>query len=376
MTENLRENYFLAVRTGLLLVLEIYIALSQFILTGASYGMLLLLALFLGTMTARELVKTNKKKWIFFGVSLFLWLVMMAASENGFLLLGIMLCYEGITYLKPGILWYFLPLPVACIPDRTDIPVQIMFTLFLGVIYFQHDFIIESYRKQTKDETILEQHLKHDMYEKEHEMKQEIKRSLLLAENQVLEERARLSQTLHDKLGHNINGSVYQLEGAKVLMEKEPKRAKEMIQAVIDQLRTGMDEIRVILRKERPKKYRLALLQLEKLCEECRKKGVNAALLTKGDLSAVPEKYLEIILDNAYEAVSNSLKYAGCTKIDMTIYVLNKMVRCSISDNGTGCEQFADGMGISGMRSRMREINGILSFETQTGFTVNMLLPL
>lgn len=376
MTENLRENYFLAVRTGLLLVLEIYIALSQFILTGASYGMLLLLALFLGTMTAKEFVNTNKKKWIFFGVSLFLWLVMMAASENGFLLLGIMLCYEGITYLKPGILWYFLPLIAACIPNKAGIPVQIMFTLFLGVIYFQHDFIIESYRKQTKEDTIHEQSLKHNMYEKEHEMKQEIKRGLLLAENQVLEERAQLSQKLHDKLGHNMNGSIYQLEGVKVLMEKEPQKAKEMIQAVIDQLRTGMDEIRIILRKERPKKYRLALLQLEKLCEECRQKGIDATLVTEGDLSAVPENYLEIILDNAYEAVSNSLKYAGCTKIDMTLHVLNRMVRCSISDNGTGCEQFADGMGISGMRSRMREINGILGFETQAGFTVNMLLPL
>lgn len=221
-----------------------------------------------------------------------------------------------------------------------------------------------------------EQYLKHTMYRREHEMQEEVRRSLLMAENQMLEERTQLSQTLHDKLGHNINGSVYQLEAVKVLMEKEPETSKKMIQAVIDQLRTGMDEIRAILRKERPKKYKLAVLQIEKLCEDCRVKGVNAELITEGELSQVPEKYLEIILDNAYEAVSNSMKYAKCTRIEIKVHVLNQMVRCSISDNGVGCADIVDGMGISGMRHRVREVKGILDFESADGFTMNMLLPL
>ena len=159
-------------------------------------------------------------------------------------------------------------------------------------------------------------------------------------------------------------------------MEKEPETAKKMTQAVIDQLRTGMDEIRAILRKERPKKYKLALLQLQQLCDECNQKGVEAQLVIEGELSKVSEKYLEIILDNAFEAVSNSLKYAKCTKIDIKIHVLNQMVRCSISDNGVGCDAIEDGMGIAGMRRRVREVNGILDFETEIGFTINILLPL
>ena len=98
--------------------------------------------------------------------------------------------------------------------------------------------------------------------------------------------------------------------------------------------------------------------------------------MIEGELSKVSEKYLEIILDNAFEAVSNSLKYAKCTKIDIKIHVLNQMVRCSISDNGVGCDAIEDGMGIAGMRRRVREVNGILDFETEIGFTINILLPL
>ncbi len=374
MAEQLRENYFLAVRISLLLILEIYIVLSQSVLTGASSKVLLLLALFVGVMSGKELVN-KEKKWIFFCASVLVCAVMIWVLGTEFLLLGILLCYELISWIKPGILWYFAPFVIACAPTEISIYIQVIITLFLGLIYIQHDFVVESYRRQTREDMLVEQHLKKNIYKKEHEMQEEIKKGLLMAENQILEERAQLSQTLHDKLGHNINGSVYQLEAVKVLMEKEPETAKRMIQAVIDQLRTGMDEIRAILRKERPKKYKLAILQLEKLCEECRKKGVKAELLTEGELSEVSEKYLEIILDNAYEAVSNALKYANCTKIDIKIYVMNQMIRCSISDDGVGCEEIVDGMGISGMRRRVREINGILNFESEVGFTINMLLP-
>lgn len=375
MEEQLRENYFLAIRISLLLILEVYIILSQSVLTGASGEVLLLLALFIGAMSGKEFVK-EKKKWIFFVLSAILCLIIIHRLGNEFLLLGILLCYEFISFLKPSFLWYCAPILLACVPSEVGVFVQVLLTIVFGMIYTQHDFVVEFYKKQTMEDTLVEQHLKRDMYEKEHALQEEIKRGMLVAENQLLEERANLSQTLHDKLGHNINGSVYQLEAVKLLMEKDPESSKKMIQAVIDQLRTGMDEIRAILRKERPKKYKLAMLQLEKLCGECNEKGVEACLITEGDMSQVPEKYLEIILDNAYEAVSNSMKYAKATRIEIKIYVLNQVIRCSISDNGVGCDNIVDGMGLSGMRKRVREINGILDFESEAGFTINMLLPI
>lgn len=374
MTERFRGNFFLVTRILLLLVLEIYIVFSKFILTGASYRVLLLLALFVGIMAAKELAE-KKIRWIFIGVAFLVWLLMLQILGREFFILGIFLYYETITLFRPGMLWYGIPLIFACVPSEIGTAVQMMFTLFLGLLYIQNDFVVASYREQTKEDIMLEQRLKRDMHEKEHEFREEINRGLLKAENQILEERAKLSQTLHDKLGHSINGSVYQLEAVKLLMEKEPEKSRKMLQAVIDQLRTGMDEIRMILRKERPEKYKLALLQITRLCEECNEKGIEAVLLTEGKLEEVPDKYLEIILDNACEAVSNSLKYAGCTRIEIKIHVMNQVIRCSISDNGVGCKEIVDGMGIAGMRRRIREVNGILDFDTELGFTINMLLP-
>ena len=375
MEERFRNHYFVLLRIALLLVLEVYIILSQSVLTGASVEVLLILALFIGVIAGKELME-RRYQIIWLVTAGVIWIIMLFAVGTAFTLLGVYLCYEVLTYFKPRLFLYILPVGIAFIPSEIGSSVQLMMATLVGVIYCQHDFVVEPYRKQTKEDTITEQRLKHDINRREYEMKEEVRKSFLMAENQMLEERAELSQTLHDKLGHNINGSVYQLEAVKVLLEKEPEVSRKMVQAVIDQLRSGMDEIRVILRKERPKKYKLAVLQLEKLCEECREKGVEAELITEGELKGIPKKYLEVILDNAYEAVSNSMKYAKCSRIKISIHVLNKMIRCSISDNGIGCKEIIDGMGISGMRKRIREINGILDFETEVGFTINMLLPL
>ena len=54
---------------------------------------------------------------------------------------------------------------------------------------------------------------------------------------------------------------------------------------------------------------------------------------------------------------------------------MNKVIRCMVSDNGKGCNKLIDGMGISGMRKRVRDVNGIIGFETETGFSINMLFP-
>lgn len=375
MSEQFRENYFLAVKISLLIGLELYIGLTQSVLTGASGKVLLLLAILVGVYTGKDLVGDGKR-WFLYVLFVVIWIIMIGKVHKAFLLLGICLAYDIISLVKPNLIWYFAPLILGVMNTGIKNSVQMMVCLFVGIIYIQHDFIVESYRKQAREDTISEQKLKKNLYQKEHQMQEEMKKGLLQAENQLLEERAQLSQTLHDKLGHNINGSVYQLEAIKVIMDKEPETSKRMIQGVIDQLRTGMDEIRAILRKERPKKYRLATIQLEKLCEDCISKGVEANVITEGDLAAVPEKYLEVILDNAYEAVSNSMKYAHCTKIEIKIHVMNQMVRCSIADNGVGCKNIEDGMGISGMRRRVREINGILDFDTEIGFAINMLLPI
>jgi len=326
-------------------------------------------------MIAKEILNGKRKIPAYLIGSVFLGLLLYFGGR-GFLLLAFFMIFEVLSDLKVSLKWYLLASIAAFAPNPYGPGMQVMIVLLLEVCYIQHYFIVVAYKEQMFKETIIEQDLKKDIYLKAAESKAEIRKNMLLAENKLLEGRSKLAQTLHDKLGHNINGSIYQLEAIKLILDKDPEKSKVMLQGVIDRMRGGMDEIRAILRKEKPEKKEQSMLQLYKLCEDCNDKGVTMELSTSGDISAIQENLWEIILDNSFEAVTNAMKYSKCTRINVSIVVMNKMVRCNISDNGIGCRKFTDGMGISGMRSRVRGVGGTISFETENGFSVNMLLPL
>ena len=57
MGERLREKYFILLRVVMVLILEMYIVISQSVLTGASVKVLLLLALFIGVVSGKELAE-------------------------------------------------------------------------------------------------------------------------------------------------------------------------------------------------------------------------------------------------------------------------------------------------------------------------------
>lgn len=376
MNERLKNNYFVFVRILLMLVLCVYGIMNVMQTTGVSVWILLLVSFYIGAMTVKEIFDGRGRIYLLFVAILFLCLIIYFGKST-FLMLVFFTVFEAFSlFPKIDFKWYFLPVLGAFIESPLGWGTQLVLVAMMVVIYIQHNFVVKDYKKQMQEDVRVEQSLKKDMLKQEYASKEELRKGMLVAQNQILEERANLSQTLHDKLGHNINGSIYQLEGAKLLMDKEPEKSKCMIQAVIDQLRTGMDEIRGILRKERPKKNKLAMLQLYKLCEDCNDRGVEAELTVEGDTALVTDDIWEVILDNAFEAVSNSMKYARCKHIDIKLVVMNKVVRCSITDDGIGCVKMTDGMGISGMRQRVRAVNGSLGFETEAGFTVTMILPI
>ena len=374
--ERLKNHYFVLVRILLMLTFGAYGFVERTGKEAASVWALLLVSLYLSSMVVYE-VFSKKQKFICLLLAAGFFCALMALGETGFILFGFLIIYDFLSLfesLDPRV--YLVPVLAVMIPTQIGFITKLIAVVLTAVVYVQHNTVIRSYKKQMMEDTVTEQNLKRDMQQKEYAAKMEQRKSMIMAENQILEERASLSQTLHDKLGHNINGSVYQLEAAKVLLEKDPKKSETIIQAVIDQLRSGMDEIRVILRKERPAKKELAMLQLYKLCEDCNNKGVKTELVTEGDTALIPDPIWEVILDNAFEAVSNSMKYSKCSSIDITICVMKQRVRVSIADNGIGCPQIEDGMGISGMRQRVRVASGTIDFQTDPGFTVTMLLPI
>lgn len=373
MKENFRENYFLLLRITVAALFEIYLLMTTKALNKGGYVVLFEAACF---FTAVVLCGLWESKKVFLLAEIFTAGILLGMMERSFMLLFGIVCLDITKVYSLGFFGYILPLGISFFAGSGNFEQNFLFLTLISFLYFQHNEIVLPYRKQIREEENSEMSLKRDMRKQEHIYRENLQNNMLRTENALLEERARLSQTLHDKLGHNINGSVYQLEACKVLLEKDTKRVEKMIQVVIDNLRSGMDEIRLILRKEQPKKHKLAIQELQRLCKGCEEKGITCTLQMNGAIDQIPEGYLEVILDNSFEAVSNALKYAACTEIRIEITKWNQFAQCKISDNGVGCSEIVEGMGLSGMRQRMRSIGGILEFEPEIGFVVKMLFPL
>jgi signal transduction histidine kinase len=394
MNESVKKNYFSIIKLCCIIILIFYFIFSnEKSLHDLSLEWFLLalnLAAILGYEFVRDLKDSPENSMDLFGVwvgkrklfllcieillTLFL-IFSFKGSTNGLYLLPIIIL-DTITFLHLPFTYSLLTFGGAFLhPDNFFI--YLFYCLFVMVIYFQNYVIIEKYRKYLEDFEQEEYRLKDSIHSKDTLYKEELEKSSLSFENQMLEEKARLSQALHDKLGHSINGSIYQLEACKILMKKEPEESTKIVQGVIDNLRTSMDEIRSILRREKPDKKRMALLQLMGLCEECKDKyGIRAEVTIDGENKEIPEYLWDVILDNTIEAVTNTLKYANCTEILIEITILHKVIRCSITDNGIGCKAIKDGMGLQGMKNRTRKVNGFLDISSENGFRINMILPL
>ncbi|WP_312101192.1 histidine kinase [Lachnoclostridium sp.] len=373
MKENIMRYQFVLIKGLLLGAVFLYHVMEQENKLLNQYGVWVIYALLFSAVIAQGITKRHKTLLLLIQAVLVIAMVSWFGREYALTLPVIFLSVAGSRKVKyPFYTAAFLG--VFIYPD--NMAVYILFTSVCILLFIQNDVIIDKYQKLLQSYEQNEQKLKYSMDNQNHIYKKELIENNLYFENKLLEEKGRLSQAMHDKLGHSINGSIYQLEATKVLLTSEPEQAKGILQAVIDNLRISMDEIRQLLRREKPDKRKLALLQLMTLCEECKKKyNIDAEVIVSGDNKSVPEYIWEIILDNSFEAVSNALKYSKCKHITIQIVILNKLVRCTIEDDGVGCMQINEGMGISGMRKRVRAINGVLDVTSQIGFCINMILP-
>lgn len=372
MSNNIKKYYFILVKLLCMISIIVYtVLISSEPLEKLGIKIFLLACLLMVSMVFELEVS---KKTIFLILQVLFYIGLLILYGNQCLVFFPIIIMDVVICLKAPLPFYLIPFIglIWC----GEIPVYILLCITTIIIYLQNYVVVDAYKKYMNDFEIEEFQLKKTMDNRGLVYKNELEKNSIYFEKKILEEKSYLSQALHDKLGHVINGSIYQLEACKVLLTSKPEECNEIMQKVIDSLRVSMDEIRDILRREKPDKKQMAMLQLSNLCEECKEKYKIAAEVTlEGETEKVPEVIWEIILDNTFEAVSNALKYAKCNSLMIRINVLNKVVRCSIVDDGIGCDALSPGMGIQGMKQRARSINGFVDIISEGGFKINMILP-
>jgi signal transduction histidine kinase len=194
------------------------------------------------------------------------------------------------------------------------------------------------------------------------------------------QERLRIARELHDVVAHNVSLMAIQAGAARVAGNSSPETLASIEQSARDTL-AELNKLLGVLRKS-PAGPELApqptLDDLDALLKPARDAGLEATLKLEG-----AKRHLPSALDlSAYrivqEAITNVLKHASASRVEVTVDYEPEALVLTVSDNGTGSKDApSTGHGLIGMRERVEMFGGDLTTGSSSlgGFTLRATLP-
>jgi signal transduction histidine kinase len=156
----------------------------------------------------------------------------------------------------------------------------------------------------------------------------------------VADERSRIARELHDVVAHSISVMVVQAEGAKRMMDRDPRRAKSALEQIEGTGRAALVEMRRllgVLRKEGEGAVRTpqpGTQTLDMLVNRAQEAGLDVRVAIEGPKKTLPAGVDVSVFRIIQEALTNSLKHAGPTRADVLLKYDEDAVEVEIVDAG------------------------------------------
>lgn len=240
--------------------------------------------------------------------------------------------------------------------------------IFIPVLILMR-YYIERYN-ETKDQLTMqldnERKLRYDLEETKQKLIDSQQEIILLTE---VHERNRIARDIHDKVGHQLTGTLLALETAKMMDDQEVKQ--QFIEKSYEQLSKGVEIVRETVHdiSTQHKVGFSSLMDIVEHFDYCHIRYDHS-----GDVNSIPTHIYVVLIMNLKEALTNIMKYSMASNVNIVLEVTNVFIRMSISDDGKGAETINEGLGLSNMRQRLYGVNGVLSYHSHEGFKVVMYI--
>ncbi|AYY14833.1 sensor histidine kinase [Actinobacteria bacterium YIM 96077] len=226
------------------------------------------------------------------------------------------------------------------------------------------------------------------------------------ARQAVTAERLRIARDLHDVVAHHVSVMGVQAAAARRVFDSDHNLARKSLDAVESTARTAIGELRGllgVLRAEAhddgageragegdgPHVSAPGLEEIEDLLQETRGTGLRVEYSTFGEPRPVPEAVALTAYRIVQEALTNTVRHAGASEVDVRVRYLDRLLEVEVSDDGRGAavepepaghreRSDAGGLGLVGMRERVAVHEGELEVGARRGggFRVRARLPL
>ena len=195
------------------------------------------------------------------------------------------------------------------------------------------------------------------------------------------EERRRIRRDLHDGLGPSLSGVVYQLESARLLVDKDPERAKRTIAGLSGLVQDVVADVRRLVHDLRPPALddRGLVGALTQHAEQVTATGTSEVTVDAGDLGALPAAVEVAAYRIVNEALTNAARHAGASRVAVRLLVDERALLVEVADDGSGIPPDAQaGVGLVSLRERAAELGGRseVTCPAAGGTTVRAWLPL
>lgn len=192
------------------------------------------------------------------------------------------------------------------------------------------------------------------------------------------EERRRIRRDLHDGFGPALSGIVFQLEAARMTVERDPARAQAQLETVSSQVQEVVADVRRLVHDLRP-----PALDDRGLVGALRQQAEHLAVPL--DVSAPEDLRLPAAVEVAAyriagEALTNVARHAGANGARLLVERADDdTLVLEVADDGRGIPaDRAAGVGLASLRERAAELGGttVISSPPGGGTVVRARLPL
>ncbi|MEU8069775.1 sensor histidine kinase [Micromonospora sp. NPDC049151] len=219
------------------------------------------------------------------------------------------------------------------------------------------------------------------------EQAEQLRRSQAEArERAVMGERVRIARELHDVVAHHVSVMGVQAAACRRVFDRDRDKARTALAAIEETARTSVDELRRMLGVLRDPAGAAAapedtagIEDVRALVDRARETGLRAELGVYGEPVPLPRSVSQAAYRIVQEAVTNVVKHAHATTLDVRIRYLARELEIDVSDDGHGGAPAAGaGLGLIGMRERVAAHGGEVEAGPRPGggFRVRARMPL
>ncbi len=205
---------------------------------------------------------------------------------------------------------------------------------------------------------------------------------LALADQAVVDERARIARELHDVVAHAMSVITVQAGVGAHLMGTRPDRAADALAIIEGTGREALAELRrmlVVLRAGADPAHappQPGVADLPQLVENARVAGLDVTVQGNGDWPTLSPGLDLAVYRVVQEGLTNVTKHAAGSKVQVLLVGEHGHICVEVRDDGPGCSGgFSQGQGLIGMSQRVELYDGVLVVDGSEGFRVRATFP-